>query len=101
MKPWKIAGLAMLCTWFSACAPTADTRVLTPAEKEQLVHEQEALELRRRLGLARPRPACAGSTPATRLMARRSQYSGADSFDTRGCPEESMGRMPPQGAPSE
>jgi hypothetical protein len=101
MKLREIVALAALCAWSSACAPAADTRVLTPAEKEQLVREHEAIELRRRLGVATPqRPGCAGSSSASRLMARENRYSGSDSFDSRGCPEESMGRTPPA-APSE
>jgi hypothetical protein len=84
MTPWKICGLAAV-----------DERTLTPADKEQLLREHEAMEVRRRLG-GNPlqRPGCTSSTPASRLNARQNRYGGADSFDSRGCTQESVGRAP-------
>jgi hypothetical protein len=102
MTPWKIASLAALCAWSSACAPAADTRVLTPAEKEQLLREHRTLELRHRLGAASPqRLGCTASSPVSRLDARQAHYSGADSFDTRGCTEEHLGKTRPPAAAGE
>ncbi len=102
MTPWKIAGLAALAVCSSACAPAAETRVLTPAEKEQLVREHRTLELRSRLGAASPqRLGCSASTPVSRLNARQGGYSGPDSFDTRGCTDEQVGKTRPPPAAGE
>jgi hypothetical protein len=95
MTFWRIAGLAALAALSAGCAPAADTRSLTAAEKEQLVREQEAVAVRRQLeGRAPQRAGCSASTSASRLLARRNGYNGSDSFDSRGCPEESVGGGP-------
>ena len=95
MTPWKIFGLAALATCSTGCAPAVDARTLTAAEKAQLLREHEAIELRRRLEGGSPqRAGCAASTSVSRLMARANRYAGSDSFDSRGCPEESVGRGP-------
>jgi hypothetical protein len=102
MMLWKIAALAALAAWSSACAPAADTRALTPAEKEQLVRDHRTLELRHRLGAASPqRLGCSASSPVSRLNARQSHYSGADSFDTRACTDEQVGKTRPPPAAGE
>lgn len=102
MTLWKIAGLVALGACSTACAPAADTRLLTPAEKEQLLREQRTLELRRSLGASSiPRLGCSASSSASRLNARQSGYSGADSFDARGCTEEQLGKTRPPAAASE
>lgn len=91
MTPWKIAAFAALATCSSACAPAADTRVLTPAEKEQLLREHQNAELRRKLGVSSTqRLGCSASSPVSRLNARQSHYGAADSFDTRGCTEDPL-----------
>ncbi len=102
MTPWKIAALAALAACSSACAPTADTRPLTPAEKEQLLREHQTAELRRRLGASSiQRLGCSASSPASRLDARQSHYGAADSFDTRGCTDEQVGKTRPAAVDSE
>jgi hypothetical protein len=101
MTLWKIA-LAALAVLSSACAPAADTRVLTPAEKEQILREHRTLELRHQLGAASPqRLGCSASSPVSRLDARQSHYSGADSFDTRSCTDEQVGKTRPPPAAGE
>ena len=95
MTLWKIA-LATLAVCSSACAPAADTRVLTPAEKEQILREQRTLELRNQLGAASPqRLGCSASSPVSRLNARQRHFSGADSFDTRSCTDAQVGKTRP------
>ena len=102
MTPWKIAVLAALAACSSACAPSADTRLLTPAEKEQLLREQQTVELRRQLGASSiQRLGCSASSPASRLNARQSHFSAADSFDTRGCTDEQVGKTRPAPVESE
>lgn len=105
MTPRQIAiltAMAALAASSWGCAPAPEARALTAADKAQLLREHETLELRRRLGGASPqRLGCTASNSASRLMARANRFSGADSFDSRGCPEEPAGRGPAGEAPSE
>ena len=94
MIPWKIGAFAALIAGSAACTAAVDERPLTAVEKSRLLREYEAAETRRRLGGQPERPGCASSTSASRLIARRTGYSGSDSFDSRGCPEETAGRGP-------
>lgn len=89
----KVRGLVALVAWSSGCAPVVDARALTPADKEQLLHEHEAAKARRRLEGGSPeRPGCSSSTSASRPVGRQEHHGGSDSFDSRGCPEGSKGR---------
>ena len=85
--PRPLPIVAALAFNAGCAASTADTRPLTDAERQALIREQEAKSLKRE-GQAGGRAGCAGSSPSSRLNARRADYQGADSFDSRGCPEE-------------
>jgi hypothetical protein len=83
LAPALLALLAL-----SACASSPDTRPLTAAEREALLREQMTADLRRDVGApANTRSGCNQSTLGSRLNARRTDYQGADSFDSRGCLE--------------
>ena len=98
MNPRELAFAAVVAASSYGCASSADTRPLTPAERAQLIREQEAQQAHQKTGLnAAERPGCSGSTATTRMQAREPGYRGVDSFDAHGCPELSSGgsKAPP------
>lgn len=90
--------LVLAALLVGGCATAAaDSRPLTDVEREALIREQQTAALRRDVGVdASARAGCAQSSSSSRLNARRSDYQGADSFDSRGCAEPSSpgGRKP-------
>ena len=99
------ASVALIASIGLGCAGAAvDTRPLSDAEREALIREQQTVALRRDVGApGNARTGCAQSSMSSRLNARRTDYQGADSFDSRGCveapPPRAVMPVPPKPAP--
>lgn len=73
--------MIVLALALAGCARPGD-QVLTPVEREQMLRSAQAAALRRETRPVR----CGAASEIAQLEARRSIYSGADGFDSRGCP---------------
>jgi len=94
MNPRALAFAVAVAASSLGCAPSLDTRPLTPAERAQLIQEHESAQTLRKTGVdPTERTGCVMSDGVSRMLARGSgDGSGhgqgnqpADAFDSRGC----------------